>query len=460
MNATIPMAGDLAALVGPCADQVENRSLLLDKFAFHKKWPEAIDPRGQPIKWDDASRWSFVRVASGGSDILRREADQKKYKASGRNVEPANATRLQNEAEVARVLSNVSWDTPAHQQIHALRAQHTRRFIGLFESAYGSRCAVITAELGGRLAINLAGSLIQNAGMSLDRLFGLPFIPGSAVKGLCRHVALAELKSASADQAPFLINQFVQVFGCSDTDFRRGALAGFAGKYENEGRNQRGAVCFLDAFPLNEAKIVVDLTNVHYPDYYRTGQSADLRNERPQPNPFPVVEAGSQFGFCLILSRPESDPQLLAVAQRWLERALTENGIGAKTASGYGWFILRPELLCKLREEEQLRAAEQCARAAAERKLAADRIAEAERAASLSPMARAAEALLGMKDEEFANFAKDLSLKERAEQEAFLHLLRDNREKRDRWKVWRKKKPELAASILKVCTELNLPPLP
>ncbi len=39
MSATIPIAGDVAELIGPSAERVENRSLLLDKFVFHKSWP-------------------------------------------------------------------------------------------------------------------------------------------------------------------------------------------------------------------------------------------------------------------------------------------------------------------------------------------------------------------------------------------------------------------------------------
>jgi CRISPR type III-B/RAMP module RAMP protein Cmr6 len=64
---------------------------------------------------------------------------------------------------------------------------------------FALRASVTIAQLEGRLAINLADSLIQNAGICLDRLFGLPFIPGSAIKGICRHAALEELKTASGN---------------------------------------------------------------------------------------------------------------------------------------------------------------------------------------------------------------------------------------------------------------------
>src|ERR1035441_9467749 len=61
--ARIPMASDVAELIGSAAEKVENRSLLLDKFIFHKRWPLEADAQGREAKRDDASRWSFMRIA-------------------------------------------------------------------------------------------------------------------------------------------------------------------------------------------------------------------------------------------------------------------------------------------------------------------------------------------------------------------------------------------------------------
>jgi CRISPR/Cas system CMR subunit Cmr6 (Cas7 group RAMP superfamily) len=41
--------------------------------------------------------------------------------------------------------------------------------------------------------VNMAGGVMENAGLCLDR-FGLPYIPGSAVKGCARRTALAALR--------------------------------------------------------------------------------------------------------------------------------------------------------------------------------------------------------------------------------------------------------------------------
>ncbi len=51
---------------------------------------------------------------------------------------------------------------------------------------------LLFAQLQSRLMLNMAGGVMENAGLCLDR-FGLPYIPGSAVKGCARRAALAAL---------------------------------------------------------------------------------------------------------------------------------------------------------------------------------------------------------------------------------------------------------------------------
>ncbi|MGV3771290.1 MAG: type III-B CRISPR module RAMP protein Cmr6 [Verrucomicrobiales bacterium] len=433
--AQIPMVGELAEVLGHAAEKVENRSLLLDKFAFHKKWPQTADDRGREIKWDEASRWSFIRIADGAGHILNKEAAEKRRKAEGPNIEEKNKPRLRDEAKIAETLANVAWD---QKDLMAMRQRHTRRFIGLFRSAYGKRAFITVGQLEGRLAINLSGSLIQNAGISLDRLFGMPFIPGSAVKGSARHAALEELKTASGEKQAELFQHFRMVFGTADNDFEAGDLARFA-RYLQPGQspNYKGGVSFLPAYPLNEARIVVDLTNVHYPEYYQSGRMEDLSKENPRPNPFPVVETGAQFAFCFVANHPELSPEALHSARQWLEAALTIRGLGAKTAAGYGWFLLQPALLEKLEAEEKAEA-EAAAKKAAEE--AAKRQKEEELArkrAALPPHEAARDDYKVLNQEAFAKIASDLNTLSPDQQKGFLLALLTP-EKKDSWKTWKK----------------------
>ncbi|MBX3733675.1 MAG: type III-B CRISPR module RAMP protein Cmr6 [Verrucomicrobiae bacterium] len=460
--ATIPMPGDVARLIGSAAQYVENRSLLLDKFVFHKSWGL------HEIKANDAHRWSLLRIADGGDAEIAREAKKRKDEAdrlARKGMNPDKVVKLRIEAKLAEHLATTA---KPHSDLANLRARHTRHLLGLFRRAYGDRAAVTIGQLEGRLAINLANSLIQNAGICLDRLFGLPYIPGSAVKGACRHAALAELKTASSAETPALLALFCAVFGTSEVDFKTGDLKAFREQDAGRDTDRKGAVSFLPAYPVNEARIVVDLTNVHYPLYYggdkkrniAPGLSSSLKEEKPQPNPFPAVEVGAQFAFCLVLNGINDNPALLTHACRWLETALTVRGLGAKTACGYGWFSLRPEALKQI-------VAEEAKEAEAAEKKARDELAKAEaaakevaRKASLSPKDAAADELVSLNEQAFATLAKQLVAQDEIRQRAFIDLLRNHKEKRDRWKTWKKKKPDLAKSISDVCAELNLPPLP
>lgn len=438
--ARIPIAGDLVDAIGPFAERVENRSLLLDKFPFHKQWGLG------ELRANDAHRWTLLRISDGGSALLSREAEAKRGESQrlvGRN--PEKSQRLAAEAAIAGSLSATRTESA---ELTALRSQHTRRLIGLFRSAFAGRSVVAIGELEGRLAINLADALIQNAGISLDRLFGMPFIPGSAVKGVCRHAALAELKSATAADRQRLFEEFREVFGTSDNDFARGDLQGFRDLLGGRAENCRGRISFLPAYPVNEAKVVVDLTNVHYPRYYRLGDPVDLgprddsnrrdvRGENPQPNPFPAVERGAQFAFLLVLNRPEADARLLAPAKRWLEAALIVRGLGAKTAAGYGWFSLRPAVLAEIEAAETAAVAAAQARAKQEAEAQAKAVAEAARIASLPPVEVAREKFAKLSEDTFAKAASELPTLSADDQKGLLLALL-GAEKKDTWKRWKR----------------------
>src|SRR5208282_3126445 len=75
------------------------------------------------------------------------------------------------------------------------------------------------AQLQSRLMVNMAGGVMENAGLCLDR-FGLPYIPGSAVKGCARRMAIqrlieVELPSVKSD----LLIQIALAFGWGEQDW-------------------------------------------------------------------------------------------------------------------------------------------------------------------------------------------------------------------------------------------------
>lgn len=325
-----PIVGDVAELIGNYAEKVENRSLLLGKFPIHKCWP--VDPYAPDRKWDDASRWSFLRVAEDGSSILGRELNRKLQLARGNNVTPENRLRYQEEAELIRHLKSCACRR-LDEKLSKLRKEHVNQFVDRFAD-HPDRHLVLIGKLCAPLAVNLSDSLIQNAGICLDRLFGEPYIPGSAVKGVSRHVALSRLKARK-----ITVSTFQELFGTADVDFSsNGDLVDFADEIPEERRNRKGGFDFLAAYPISDVNVSVDMTNVHYPDYYQSGRAENLSKEKPRPNPFPVTGPGADFAFCVVRNGMSGDASLLELMRGIVREALETQGLGAKTASGCGWF--------------------------------------------------------------------------------------------------------------------------
>src|SRR6266542_427291 len=89
---------------------------------------------------------------------------------------------------------------------------------------------LVFARLKARLIVNCAGGVMENGGLCLDRTSGLPFIPGSAVKGCARKLAVSKLKDATAAKIATLLEQIAWLFGWGDTDWKAGRKRGKDGK--------------------------------------------------------------------------------------------------------------------------------------------------------------------------------------------------------------------------------------
>ena len=325
-----PIVGDVASLVGDYAEKVDNRSLRLKKFSIHKSWP--VDPDEPDRKWDDASRWSFIRVAENGLSVLERELNRKERLANGAHVSEEKRTRHLDAAALLRHLKSCACRR-LDPSLAKIRKDHVEQFVTRFADR-PDRHIVLIGKLCASLAVNLSDSLIQNAGICLDRLFGEPYVSGSAVKGVSRHVALSRLKAGM-----MTVSVFQKLFGTADVDFSEGGdLSEFAGEVPVEQRNRKGGFDFLAAHPISDVQVAVDMTNVHYPDYYQSGQSEDLSKEKPRPNPFPVTAPGADFAFCIASNGLQNEESLGGLMREIVREALETCGLGAKTAAGYGWF--------------------------------------------------------------------------------------------------------------------------
>ena len=163
---------------------------------------------------------------------------------------------------------------------------------------------------------------------------GTPFLPGSSIKGLVR--AWAELEA-----------------GPSPDPGTRKCLLGDAG--------HAGRVAFLDAVPIRPVWLEADVMTPHYAGWSLDEPPGDWRS--PTPIPFLVTAAGAPFLFGIIpCHRSVSDGDLIAVWD-WLSSALEWTGSGAKTAIGYGRFVIDEQQTTewekRLSEDERSRREEQ-----------------------------------------------------------------------------------------------------
>jgi len=205
----------------------------------------------------------------------------------------------------------------------------------------------IQKKLSWRMVIGLGGSHPQETSMVLHHIYGIPYIPASAVKGVTRHWAVqkfAEIlfknKNEKFDKCLEKISKSLEE--CKDKD-----LDNLKIKIENKEINfnelikifgtqeEEGKVIFFDAFPSEDIKLKIDIMNPHYPDYY-SGKEPPTDWQSPNPIKFLTVEK-TKFTFYLCL-KPSEGSQLLEKAKILLEDSLKNYGIGAKNALGYGLF--------------------------------------------------------------------------------------------------------------------------
>ena len=266
--------------------------------------------------------------------------------------------------------------TPQNKQLRdALRARQTQIAANLGETVW-----TIEAQ---SIAPFVTGTGIEHPlenGMAFLNPYGLPYLPGSGVKGVLRRAA-EELRD--------------NVFGEGTQGWNQPAIDTLFGKEPESGDTEtertRGTLTFWDVFPHCD-RLAVDIMNPHYGDYYQ-GNTPPTDCGQPIPIFFLTVPEKSRFTFHVQCDRarlPDDWP-----ADRWhalLEAAFVHAfdwlGFGAKTAVGYG--AMRRDL-----DAEQQRRAETTQRF---RQAAA---------AALTPEQRAIHELRGWLDEDRAAQRKE-----------------------------------------------------
>ena len=149
-------------------------------------------------------------------------------------------------------------------------------------------------------------------GLTLHPVYGVPFLPGTSLKGILRAWVLSQAWGADWQEGGV---HFRELFG-------QGGHVGAA-----------GIVDILDALPVpGTALFTLDVLTPHHADYYEAG-SAPLGWKGPNPVQFLAAPQGVRYRVVV-----EGDPAWVSKAAEWLALALAERGVGAKSRAGYGRF--------------------------------------------------------------------------------------------------------------------------
>jgi len=225
-------------------------------------------------------------------------------------------------------------------------------------SAPGDR--VFELELASRLLVGQGNSSATDVGITVHHTWGVPVIPGSALKGLLAHYVDAVYGPSEPAKKPWeqegeerqradyqgvrwrgrRIERgpgavYRALFGAPDAE-EDGALR--ARGYEAGA--SAGLVTFHDALYVpwsapDDKPFAVDVLTVHQKHYYDSaGESWPNDYDSPNPVAFLTVRPRARFFFAL--SGPADWTEL---AEKLLRDALQKWGVGGKTSAGYGRLV-------------------------------------------------------------------------------------------------------------------------
>ena len=206
----------------------------------------------------------------------------------------------------------------AKKQIDAIRLRQQ-----ILTSQYGTNVFTVKTQSTAPFATGLGNEHPIENGFAFLTPYGLPYLAGSAVKGILRR-AMQEL--SDDHKAGFADEAIDALFGPEEVNQPEDA--------------KRGSLDFWDVFPKPVGdKLVVEIMTPHFGSYYQ-GKSTPHDSGAPIPVSFLAVPAKSDFDFHVVC-HPSRLPESLQDTWRDLlqlafDHAFEWVGFGAKTSVGYG----------------------------------------------------------------------------------------------------------------------------
>lgn len=198
----------------------------------------------------------------------------------------------------------------------------------------------------GRMAVGLGNEGVLETSIALHRTYGVPYIPGSALKGLA--ASYARLLAGEEWQPDHPGEAYKTVFG--DTD-NAGYVIFFDALLVPPKLRQSHGKKSSERDP--QHPLHTDIITVHHPNYYKGAVDEQGQPVPPadwdSPTPIPFLSATGTY--LIALAAPDLAELQRGLDKDWLDKvfdlltqALLHLGIGAKTSSGYGRMEIKPGL--------------------------------------------------------------------------------------------------------------------
>lgn len=199
----------------------------------------------------------------------------------------------------------------SNQELQSLYKRFFERWEETLKS-YGAETR--KAQVRGRMVIGLGSESVLETAVTLHHTYGVPYIPGSALKGLARNFAR-------------------NIEGWTD----KHSEVVFGSEKKRDNNTFAGFITFFDALLIPgkqgyKGALHTDVITVHHQSYYQNAviPPADW------DDPIPVSFLSATGTYLLALAGPT---EWISPSFKLLELALKEEGIGGKTSSGYGRMI-------------------------------------------------------------------------------------------------------------------------
>lgn len=309
-------------------------------------WPVARG-RGARMRASQAEDEPTPLPAHVGLWLDRMLPDSFLHKQEKRDQEWTSRRQLYRTAVKALApAASPESDPPAVRSYRALYAEW-RAALEVEDRAVVRRCIPFVAR--SRILLHTASnSTVTDGTVLLHHTYGVPYIPGSALKGALRSRLdkLAAGRGPEAQRIRELTGEILGRLGSEPTKADDASAATQSSGDETEGL--ASLLDFYDALWIPDppphqkdwSPLALDIVNPHHPTYYTEREGArGLPGDSDEPVPVQRLSVAPRTRFLVVVEAPSCSEMAL-----WLDwlldevlvAALADDGIGAWTSSGYG----------------------------------------------------------------------------------------------------------------------------